>query len=131
MIEQILNILGIGDGAFNKAPEVRRKHVRHAGVQAEVVVGDRSYGVKDWSTGGVYFETAPDARLVVGDRVQFMLRFRLPNETINIVQAGKIVRSVRRGLAAEFTPLSPESKRKFAKVVDGFNAQRFLESQVA
>ncbi len=131
MIDRILNMLGIGDGSFNKDGSTRRKHVRHAGVLADVIVADRAYGVRDWSTGGVYFDAQPEARLNVGDKVQFMLRFRLPNETVNIMQTGKIVRAVRKGLAAEFLPLSPESKRKFARVLDGVNAQRFVESQVA
>lgn len=133
MIDRILNALGLGDSAFKKNLEahMRRKYIRHPGLQAEVVVADRAYGVRDWSTGGIYFEALPDSRLTVGDKVQFMLRFRLPHETVNIVQTGRIVRSVRRGLAAEFLPLSPDTRRKFARVLDGFNAQRFLESQLA
>ena len=100
MIDRILNMLGIGDGSFNKQGTTRRKHQRHAGMLADVIVADRAYGVKDWSTGGVYFDATPETRLNVGDKVQFLLRFRLPNETVNIMQTGKIVRAVRKGLAA-------------------------------
>ena len=131
MIDAILRKLGLGDDSFNTEADARRKHIRHPGMQADVMVSDRSYGVRDWSLGGIFFETLPDARMVVGDQVQFTLRFRLPHETVSIVQPGRVVRAAKRGIAAEFTPLSPEIRRRFDKVIDGFNAQSFLESQVA
>lgn len=131
MINQILAKLGLGDGTLYQPVDTRRKHMRHGGVQAEVQVQDRSYGVKDWSLGGVCFETQPDPLLVVGDKVQFTLKFRLPHETVLIRQAGRIVRAAKRGIAAEFMPLSPEARRKFERVIDSLHAKNFLESQVA
>ena len=131
MINKILSKLGLGDGSLYQDLDTRRKHLRHGGIQAEVVVQDRSFGVKDWSMGGVCFETLPDPHMVVGDKIQFTLRFRLPHETVIIKQAGRIVRAAKRGIAAEFMPLSPEARRKFARVLDGLHATQFLESQVA
>ena len=131
MINKILSKLGLGDGSLYQEVDTRRKHLRHGGLQAEVVVQDRAFGVKDWSLGGVCFETLPDPHMVVGDKVQFTLRFRLPHETVIIKQAGRIVRAARRGIAAEFMPLSPETRRKFARVIDGLHAAQFVESQVA
>lgn len=131
IISQILRKLGIGDGSFNREEASRRRHIRHEGIQAEVVVAERAFGLKDWSLGGLCFLPPPDTPIVTGDRIQFTLRFRLPHETVNIVQTGKVVRALKRGIAAEFLPLSPEAKRKFERVLDGVHAQGFLSSQTA
>jgi hypothetical protein len=131
MINKILAKLGLGDGTLYQSIDTRRKHMRHEGIVAEVLVQDRAFGVKDWSLGGVCFETLPDPHMVVGDKVQFTLKFRLPHETVMIKQVGRIVRAAKRGVAAEFMPLSPETRRKFARVIDTLHAKNFLESQVA
>lgn len=131
MINKILSKLGLGDGTLYQPVATRRKHIRHEGLQAEVQVQDHSFGVKDWSMGGLCIETQADPQIAVGDKVQFTLKFRLPDEIVIIRQAGRIVRAARRGLAAEFLPLSPEARRKFARVIDSLHAKNFLESQVA
>jgi hypothetical protein len=129
IISKILQKLGIGDGSSNAEEASRRKHIRHEGVQAEVVVADRAFGLKDWSMGGLCFQPPAGVPIVAGDRIQFTLRFRLPHETVQIVQTGKVVRAVKRGIAAEFLPLSPEARRKFERVLDGVHAQGFMASQ--
>lgn len=131
IINRILEKLGIGDGSFNSDAKSRRKFIRHQGLQAEVVVAEQSVGVMDWSLGGLSFLPLVNTPLVAGDRVQFQLKFRLPHETISITQTGKVVRAVKRGVAAEFLPLSPETRRKFERVLDGVHAQGFLTSQLA
>ena len=131
MINRILARLGLGVGTFYQAVDTRRKHMRHGGLQAEVVVHDRAFGIRDWSLGGVCFETLPDPRLVVGDKVHFTLKFRLPHETVSIRHMGRIVRAAKRGIAAEFMPLSPEARRKLERVLDSLHAKNFLESQGA
>lgn len=131
MIGRILQSLGLGDGSLNEEMDTRRKHIRHPGLQAEVEVANRAYSVRDWSFGGVFFETLPDARLVAGDTVQMTVRFRFPAETISISQNARVIRSAKRGIAAEFTTLSPEARRKFQHVLDAYNVQGFVESQVA
>jgi hypothetical protein len=131
MIGKILQTLGIGDGSLNQEGEPRRRHIRHPGLQAEVEVADRAYSVRDWSLGGVFFETVPDARLAAGDEINMTVRFRFPHETISISHLGRIVRSAKRGIAAEFLPLNGMTRREFQRVLDTFNAQGFVESQVA
>lgn len=131
IIQTILQKLGIGDGSFNRPDKSRRKHIRHPGAQAEVVVADRAISLSDWSMGGMFFQPPPGLPLVAGDKLQFRLRFRLPHETVEIVQPGRIVRSVRRGVAAEFLPLTSEARRKLERVLDGVHAQGFLASQTA
>ena len=125
MIDRILNMLGIGDGSFNKQGTTRRKHQRHAGMLADVIVADRAYGVKDWSTGGVYFDATPETRLNVGDKVQFLLRFRLPNETVNIMQTGKIVRAVRKGQSLSWSDVAMDT------TTHAYRIRRDMEAQFA
>jgi hypothetical protein len=132
MIHQILNILGLGDGSLNGTGEWRRRHIRHntrdIGVQAEVDIGGRRYKIRDWSMGGLCFETPANAPATVGD---MDIHFRLPGETVTIRQAaGRLVRSVSRGMATEFSNLTPDMRRRLEKVLDMIHTQRFLESQM-
>jgi hypothetical protein len=132
LVDTILNKLGLGDGSLNKGEAAkRRRHIRHPAISAEVMVADRVFHLKDWSMGGFFFDPPPGTTLVVGDRVKFHLRFRLLNETVTITQPGRVVRAVRRGIGAEFAPLSAETKRKFERVLDGLHAMSFLASQKA
>jgi len=131
MIGKILALLGLGNGRYNSMANNRRKHVRHPGFPAEVIVGNRAYGVRDWSMGGVAFETPADARLQAGDRLQVTLKFHLPHDTITLEQQARITRAVKRGVAAEFAPLPPTARRKLERVLDSIHAQSFIESQVA
>lgn len=131
MFAQILNSLGLADTSFNNQGISRRKHHRHPGIHAEVNVGGRAYSVRDWSLGGVFFETPPDSRMVVGDKIAIDLKFRLPHETVTIQHSIRVVRAATRGIAAEFAPLNADIRRQFDRVIDFFNAQSFLQSQVA
>ncbi len=130
-MSSILSFFNLGDGALNAKADFRRKHIRYAGVHAEVVVGDRAYSIRDWSLGGMSFETAPDARLTAGDKILAVLKFRFPHDTITIQQPALIVRTAKRGIAAQFAPLPAEARRQFERVLDSLNAQSFMESQVA
>lgn len=134
MINRILNILGLGDGSLNGASEWRRRHVRHnpkeIGVRAEVEIGGKRYAIRDWSLGGLCFETPANADVPVGAEVDMDIHFRLPHETVTIRQAGRMIRSVSRGVATEFRDLTPDMRRRFEKVLDMVHTQRFLESQL-
>lgn len=135
MIHQILNILGLGDGSLNGAKEWRRRHIRHntrdISVQADVEIGGRTYKIRDWSMGGLCFETPANAPATVGAEVDMDIHFRLPGETVTIRQAGgRLVRSVSRGMATEFSSLTPDMRRRLEKVLDMIHTQRFLESQL-
>ncbi len=100
-------------------------------MRAEVIVGNRAYSVKDWSLGGVSFETAPDARLAAGDRVQIVIHFRFPQGTVVIQQQAHIVRAAKQSIAAKFAPLMTDSRRQFERILDHLHTQNFVESQVA
>lgn len=132
LVEQILNRLGLSDTTFaTDDSRVRRLPPRHPGTQAEVVIGGRSFSVRDWSMSNLFFDTPPDSRLIVGDKVMMELKFRLPHETVTIEHMAMIIRTAPRGAMAEFLPLTADVRRKFERVIDGFHAQSFIESQVA
>lgn len=133
MINRLLNILGLGDGSVTGASEWRRKHVRHdiqkTGMQAEVEINGRAYSIRDWSMGGLSFDAEQAPQL--GQDLDMQIRFRLPHETVVIQQAGRVVRSMKRDVAAEFAPLAPEIQRHFRKVLDDIHAMDFVQSQAA
>lgn len=129
MINQILTKLGLGDSSLNADQDTRRRYIRHVGRHAEVQFADRTYSLRDWSMGGVFFETAPDARIVEGDKINCTITFRFPHETVTIPQSLRVVRAAKRGIAAEFLQVSPEIRRKLQRVMDGVNTESFLESQ--
>jgi hypothetical protein len=131
VMSKILSLFNLGGGDLSGTADFRRKHVRYAGVHAEVLVGTRSYSIRDWSFGGLSFETAPDARLTAGDKIVAVLKFRFPHATITIQQPAQIVRTAKRGIAAQFAPLQAETRRQFERVLDSLHAQSFSESQVA
>jgi len=95
------------------------------------MVGNRAYSIRDWSLGGISFETAPDASLTVGDKIQVVLKFRFLYDTITIQLPAQIVRTARRGIAAKFIPLPSVARRQFDRVLDSLHTERFLESQAA
>ena len=128
MINAILKKLGLGDGSLNADIESRRHHVRYSGRGAEVLLGGQAYALRDWSLSGVAFDTQPDSRILVGDRVSMTLLFRFPHDTLRIETTGKVVRTGRRGTAAL---LPEEARRGLARVIDNVHAQDFLQSQVA
>lgn len=135
MIHQILTILGLGDGSMNGASEWRRRHIRHntheIGVQADVDIAGRTYKIRDWSMGGISFETPANAPATLGAEVDMDIHFRLPGETITIRQAaGRLVRDLERGMATEFRDMTPEMRRRFEQVLDMIHTQRFMESQL-
>lgn len=131
MLDQILSKLGLG-GNVTVSEQTRRKFIRYPGQQAEVSLAGRVYGVRDWSVGGLLFEANADNSLVVGDHIMVDLKFRMPHETVTIRQKAKVVRAAKRGVAAQFIGNTDNTVRRlFDRVIDGYNTQSFLESQVA
>lgn len=130
-IDTVVNSLHAWFGSAEAFLRSRRRHMRHNSVQAEVIIGNRAYSVRDWSMGGVAFDTTPDARLMNGDYVQLVIKFRLPHDTITVQQRVQVVRTARRGVAAKFNGMTAEVRRQFERVLDNLHAQTFMESQIA
>lgn len=131
LVQSVLSFFNLGRQKPSDLADARRKYIRYGGLHAEVTVGNRAYSIRDWSLGGVSFETAPDAGVTIGDKIQLVLKFRFPHDTITIQQPALIVRAARRGIAAEFAPLPAAARREFDRVLDSLHAEKFLESQAA
>lgn len=131
VVRKVLSFFNIGEEDWNTQADARRRYVRYPGVHAEVGVGQHKYSISDWSLGGISFETGPDASLAIGDKLTLSLTFRFPHDIITVKHAAKVVRTARRGTAAEFLPLAGEARRQLERVLDSVYTQSFLESQAS
>src|SRR5476649_1513325 len=108
MFSQILAKLHAQEIAYrDDIIETQRKFLRHEGSAAEVMVAGRPYALRDWSLGGVLFETPrpdvnlsgifyeykPFPQLKPGDKLRLALRFHLLDETVEIPLEAQILRS--------------------------------------
>jgi len=130
LMQSVLSFFNI-DGAESKSAAEARKYVRYGNLRAEVSVNNEAYTVRDWGLGGVSFETAPDARITVGDKIQLVMKFKFLTGTITVQQTAQVVRSAKRGIAAVFTPLPTATRREFDRVLDSLHTESFLKSQAA
>ena len=131
MLNALLNTLGLGDGSNNVDTDPRRKYIRFEGVPAEIELNQQSLTVRDWSPGGMFFDNAPGLELREGDKLAVTLRFRFPHETVSLQQQIRVVRTARRGVAVEFGPQSQDDRKQINRVIDNYNAENFLASQLA
>ena len=131
MFDNVLSFLGIGNVVRKERTGFSRKHVRYPGLQAEVLVGKHTYSICDWSLDGIAFKTIPDTDLTIGEKIQTILKFHFPHDTITIIQQAHIVRTAGRGIsAAKFAPIKTGAHRQFLRVLDSQHAQKFMESQI-
>lgn len=146
MFEHILSKLNLFTAPANDVIQTRtrRSDIRREGMQVEVVIGRHAYPVHDWSrtgvsfatpdqswnSGKVYFEETFTPQLREGDAVKLSLRFHMLHGTVEIPVDTRIARVEGGKTVAQLAPLSRHAGRKFEGVIDSFNAQRFLESQV-
>lgn len=145
MFENILTKLNLFTAPANDVIETRRRDMRRDGMQVEVVIGRRAYQVHDWSRAGVsfatpdhswnsgkvYFEDVFVPQMREGDAVKLSLRFHMLQGMVEIPVDARITRVDGGKTVAALAPLSRHAGRKFEGVIDSFNAQRFLESQVS
>lgn len=131
IINKLLVKLGLGDGSLNVEVDQRRKHIRYAGQEADVTVEGQTHSLQDWSFGGFSFDAPPNTSLAAGDTVSFTLHFRFPHDTITVEQRARVVRAGKRGVAAQFLSDDTLARRALDRVFDSYQAQGFLQSQVA
>ena len=129
MIGKMLEVLGLNDEETVQEISSRRRHHRQPGAGSVVVVGENAFPVEDWSQTGVLIDARNNAGLAIGDTFAFTLKFKLPHDTVTIRHQGRVVRTSRQGIAAEFMPLTTAVRREFGRVIDGFYSQNFSESQ--
>ncbi len=130
MFDKILSMFGVGSNTTSVATKSRRRHVRHPGFNADVIINENSYDVHDWSMGGVSFEPVVGIGLNIGDKVKVELQFTLGGTVITIAQDAKLVRSNYNNAAAEFDPLPNKVKADFERVLEMLYTQSFVESQI-
>lgn len=132
MKDMIKKIFGVTDFDEN-AVTTRRRHQRQTGQNSAVVViiGNDTFPVEDWSQGGCLIDThgSQAGRFAIGDTFDFVLKFKLPYGTVAIEHKGRVIRTSRHGIAAEFAPMTAAVKRQFGRVMDGLYTGSFSESQ--
>lgn len=144
MFDNIISSLGLFNPAANANIHVdSRRAPRHDGMQVQVMIGRRGYKVHDWSRNGISFDT-PDHKwnvgrvyyeqtavpeMVPGKVEKMTLRFSLLQGSIDIPVEAEILRNDGERTVAQLSPLSKDMARKFDRVIDSFNAQKFMESQ--
>ncbi len=129
MIGKILGSLGLNDEeAQAPSPSSRRKHQRLSGEGTVLMLDDKTFTIGDWSQNGVFIN-ATHSGLALGDSFDFILKFKLPHDTIAVLHKARVVRTTRQGIAAEFAPLTDALQRQFRRALDGFYSQNFSNSQ--
>lgn len=144
MLDNIISTLGLFNPAANANINVdSRRAPRHDGMEVQVMIGRRGYKVHDWSRNGisfdtpdhkwnvghVYYEEAAVPEMVPGKVEKMTLRFQLLQGAIDIPVEAEILRNDGDRTVAQLFTLSKDNARKFDRVIDSFNAQKFLESQ--
>lgn len=129
IIEKMLGVLGLNDDQAPQTASTRRRRQRQPGQGSLLVVGETTFPIEDWSQDGVLIGANNSVGLAIGDTFNFTLKFKLPHDTIAIKHQGRVVRTSRQGIAAEFSPMTAAVKREFGRVMDGFYSQNFVESQ--
>jgi len=131
LIKKILAFFRLSTKKIDVTKETRRRHVRHPGFNAEVVIEGRTYVAYDWSMSGIAFKTGDTKNIKEGDDVRVTLNFKFPGNTISIAQTAHIIRSLNGTTAIEFEPLPSTTHNEFNKVLDNLYTQSFIESQIA
>ncbi len=130
MFQRLLSMFGMGANTTSITERSRRKHVRHPGFNAKVVINESSYDVHDWSMGGVSFEPIVGVGINIGDKVKVELQFSVGGTIVTIAQDAKLVRSNYSSAAAEFEPLPGKVKSEFEGVLEMLYTQSFVDSQI-
>ena len=109
-----------------------RKHRRfeNKGL-AKIYINGLLLEMRDWSQGGFYANQNKEIiPVAIGDRLQTKLAFQLDGEEVEIVQEAEVIRSGQRGFAVRFTGMTTDKRRIFERVLDHFQTQNFIQSQV-
>ena len=127
MIKNILNRftedtadLGFSDlREYNRIPEEF----------ASILIGDSEFEIIDWSRGGAQIKGIAN-NLQIDDHISFTLKFNLPHDQVLITHSGFVVRKNPQGFAIAFDLHTEQTKKNFAKVMDGVLSRGFADSSV-
>lgn len=128
MIKNFLNRFteDTADHGFNDL----REYTRIPEEFASVIIGSNEYTVEDWSKGGAFIKGIAN-NIHIDDHLNFTLKFNLPHETVMIPHSGFVVRKHPNGFALAFDLHTEQSKRNFARVMDGVLSRGFADSSLA
>ncbi len=127
MLQNLLSSLKAG--ASNDKQPASRRHARRDVDRCVAVVHGRTFPVENWSLGGVLLQA--DERLFGKEQdVDFMIKFKLRNNLLDVAHQGRVVRKAPGKVAIQFEPLTQAINRQFQQVVDDYVAGEFANSQV-
>ncbi len=120
-VGQLIAVLQRNASSGARGGAERRHALRIPGVNAKVIVHDRSYDVVNWSKSGFLIKTRDTDRFSRrGFDYHFVLE--LPDEVIEFQGRATPVRIERETLAAEFSDLDKATAEKMAAVADALGA---------
>ncbi|MEM6781022.1 MAG: PilZ domain-containing protein [Pseudomonadota bacterium] len=114
----------------NDDQDVRRKHARRSSESAIATIDGKSFGVENWSEGGVLLN-GDDKTFGVDQTLNMIMKFKLDDRVLEVEQDGRIVRKNNNKFAVQFGPLTDKAVRGFKQVIDDAVTREFAESQMA
>ncbi len=128
MIKNLINRFteDTADYGFNDL----REYTRIPEEFASIIIGGNEYQIIDWSKGGAHIKGIANT-IHLDDHLPFTLKFNLPHETVMIQHSGFVVRKQPNSFALAFDLHTEQSKRNFAKVMDGVLSRGFADSSLA
>lgn len=114
----------------NDDQDMRREHARRQADSAIATIDGRSYGVENWSEGGLLL-SGDDKSFGVDQPINMVMKFKLADRVLELEQDGRIVRKTKNKFAVQFGPLTDMASRGFKQVIDDAVTRAFAESQMA
>lgn len=128
---KIMNALHLGsdlDDAANDF-ESRRSFPRRTSDKCVGMVDGKALPVLDWSPGGI--RVFGDSRLyAIGQPVDVSLKFHMNDTLVEVRHQAQVVRKLNDSFAVQFAPLTADIRKTFQHVIDNYNAEEFVTSQV-
>lgn len=114
----------------NDDEDMRRKYARRAADSAIVTIDGQSYGVENWSEGGVLL-SGNEKTFGIDQPLNMIMKFKLNDRILEVPQDGRIVRKANNKFAVQFGALTQMASRSFKQVIDDAVTREFAESQMA
>lgn len=104
-------------GPTNDDTDNRRACPRRAADPCVGVVDGKAFPVLDWSHGGVLL-TGDERLFTLGESKNIVLKFRLPDQIIDVRHTGRVVRKGRDKFALRFDPLPRAVTRQLQRIIN-------------
>lgn len=114
----------------NDDQDMRRQYARRHADSAIATIDGHSYGVENWSEGGLLLN-GDDKGFGVDQDVDMVMKFKLADKVLEVPQTGRIIRKAKNKFAIQFGPLTDMASRGFKQVIDDAVTREFADSQMA